>query len=123
MQAILVALAGAAGTLLRYAAGLAVARFGSAELPVATLAVNLLGSFALGFVIEALNGTALWGADARLVLGTGLLGGFTTYSSFNLETLKLAQGGQLALAVGYVAATLIGCLLAGAAGLAVGRAR
>jgi CrcB protein len=121
MQAIVVALAGALGTLLRYAAGLAAARL--SELPAGTLFVNVVGSFALGFVAEALAGVEVFGCDARLVLGTGLLGGFTTYSSFNLETLKLAQEGQPLLAGAYVAATLLGCLAAGAAGLALAGAR
>ncbi len=121
MQAILVALAGAAGTLLRYGTGLAAARLGS-DLPIATFTVNIVGSFGLGFAAQALEGIEVFGADARVVVGTGLLGGFTTYSSFNLETLKLAQG-QPWVAAAYVAATLVGCLLAGAAGLVLARWR
>jgi CrcB protein len=116
-----IALAGGIGTALRYAAGAAAARWGG-ELPYGTLLVNALGSFALAVVAEALAGTTLLGVEARLVLGVGLLGGFTTYSSFNLETIRLAQAGQLDRALLYGTATVLGCLLAGLAGVFVGRA-
>ena len=59
--------------------------------------------------------------DQRLVLVTGVLGGFTTYSSFNYETLHLAQSGAGMLAVVNVAVTLVACLLAGIAGIWLGR--
>ena len=55
------------------------------------------------------------------MLTTGVLGGFTTYSSFNFETLRLAQGGALALAATYVGVTLVGCLVAGLLGLQAAR--
>jgi CrcB protein len=116
-----IAVAGGIGTALRYGAGVAAARWGG-ELPYGTLLVNALGSFALAVVVEALAGTTLLGVEARLLLGVGLLGGFTTYSSFNLETLRLAQAGQLDRALLYAMATMLGCLLAGLAGLVVGRA-
>lgn len=121
MQVFWIAVAGGIGTALRYGAGVAASRWGG-ELPYGTLLVNALGSFALAVVAEALAGTTLLGVEARLLLGVGLLGGFTTYSSFNLETLRLAQAGQLDRALLYGAATVFGCLLAGLAGLVVGRA-
>lgn len=122
MQVFLIAVAGGIGTALRYGAGLAAARSLDGELPYGTLLVNVLGSFALAVVAEALASVTLFGVQARLLLGVGLLGGFTTYSSFNLETLRLAQAGQLDKALLYAAATVLGCLLAGFAGVAVGRA-
>jgi fluoride exporter len=61
-------------------------------------------------------------ADMRLILGTGILGGFTTYSTFNYETLALLREDAWGVAIANVAATLIGCLLAGAAGIGVARA-
>lgn len=121
MQLFLIAVAGGIGTALRYGAGVAAARSFGGALPYGTLFVNVIGSFALAVLAEALSGTVLLGVEARLVLGVGLLGGFTTYSSFNLETLRLAQSGQLDKALLYAAATVLGCLLAGFAGIAVGR--
>lgn len=120
-QLLWISIAGGLGTALRYGVSVACARFLGAQLPLATLTVNVLGSFALGFVAEALAGAVVWGVEARLLLGVGLLGGFTTYSSFNLETLRLAQGGELDRALLYAAATLLGCLAAGWAGVALGR--
>jgi CrcB protein len=84
--------------------------------------VNLVGSFLLALVIPAAARIELSGIDARLVLGVGLLGGFTTYSSFNLETLRMIEQGLLLKALGYSAITLVGCLLAGALGLSLGKA-
>lgn len=121
MQVFWIAVAGGIGTALRYGAGVAAARSLGGELPYGTLLVNVAGSFLLAVVAEALAGATLLGVEARLLLGVGLLGGFTTYSSFNLETLRLAQAGQLDRALLYAAATVLGCLLAGFAGVIVGR--
>jgi fluoride exporter len=122
VQLFWIAVAGGLGTALRYGVGVAAARLLGGELPYGTLLVNVVGSFVLALVAEALSGTLLLGVEASLILGVGLLGGFTTYSSFNLETLRLAQSGQLDKALLYTAATVLGCLLAGFAGLVVGRA-
>jgi fluoride exporter len=122
VQVFWIAVAGGIGTALRYGVGVAAARSLGPELPFGTLMVNVLGSFALGVVAEALTGITFFGVEARLLLGVGLMGGFTTYSSFNLETLRLAQAGQLDRALLYAGATVLGCVLAGWAGLLLGRA-
>lgn len=122
MQVLWIALFGGIGTALRYGVALACARLFGPALPLGTLAVNIVGSFALGVVGEALGQATVFGVPARLVLGLGLLGGFTTYSSFNLETLRMAQSGQVDRALIYGAVTLLGCLLSGLAGIALGRA-
>ena len=86
-----------------------------------TLAVNVTGSFLIALVM----GGAAMGAlseDARLLLATGVLGGFTTYSSFNHETLALAGQGRLAMAAAYAALTFGACLVSGLAGLVAVRA-
>lgn len=116
----LVVAGGAAGTAARYGLVLLAARvFGPG--PQGTLLVNLLGCFAMGALVSA------WAAGrvpdaAQVPLASGLLGGFTTYSAFNQGVLDAAASGRPGLAVGYLFATLVGCLLAGAAGLAAGRA-
>lgn len=118
---LLVALGGAVGTLLRHGVSLVVVSHPHANWPFGTFIVNVVGSFALGVVAETCAGRTLLGQDLRIVLGTGLMGGFTTYSSFNLETLRLANEGQLGRSAVYVAATLVCCLIAGIGGLALGR--
>jgi len=120
--ALWIALGGAAGTLLRWLVGLGVAHERLPDFPWSTLLVNVAGSFALGLVAEALAERRLFGVEARLVLGTGVLGGFTTYSTFNLETLRLLERAEHGRAALYVAATVGASLLAGLAGLAAGRA-
>lgn len=103
----LVALGGAAGSLARYGVGEAVGERGG--IPLGTLGVNVVGAFLLGLLVE---GLARRGPDrgrrraARLLLGTGFLGGFTTYSAFALESERLASGGEPAIALAYVLATL-----------------
>lgn len=115
-----IGLGGALGSIARHGVGLWLARRAPA-FPWGTLLVNVLGSLLLGVVVTlALRGRV--GETARLALGTGVLGGFTTYSTFNYETIALAQAGHLGRAALYVGATLIGALVGGVAGIALGRA-
>lgn len=127
----LVAIGGALGSVARY--GIAVALPDAAALngwPAATLMVNLVGAFALGFGLEALaqlgRETPLR-RDVRLLGGTGFLGGFTTYSSFALQAQDLLAGGQAGVAIGYVMVSLVAglssCLAGLLLGARVGRAR
>jgi fluoride exporter len=116
----LVAIGGALGTLMRYAANeVFSARFGTG-FPYATFAVNALGSCALALLSQVLAGRTLWGVPLGLIVGTGVLGGFTTYSSFNLETFRMLQQGQTPLALFYSGLTFVTCLSLGALGWAVG---
>nr|WP_246315092.1 fluoride efflux transporter CrcB [Kineococcus aurantiacus] len=114
---LLVGAGGTVGTLLRWAASEVVPALGA--FPLATLAVNLAGSFVLGFLLEELLRR---GAETpalrrwRLGLGTGVCGGLTTWSSFAVELDRLLRGGAVGTALGYSAASLAGGLLAVAAG-------
>ena len=120
MKTIWVGLGGALGSIARYHVGAFTVRRWPG-FPWGTLAVNVLGSFALSIVMAfALRGRL--DDTARVALGAGVLGGFTTYSSFNYETFALAQTGAWGKAAIYVAATMLGCLAAGAAGWLVARA-
>jgi CrcB protein len=121
MALLLIGLAGAIGTMLRHAITLGLARMAGAAFPFGTLIVNLVGSFLLGVVAQAFSGATIAGVDARLVLGVGLLGGFTTYSSFNLEVIRLFEQGVTGRAVVYLLGTVLGCLAAGVLGLAAAR--
>jgi CrcB protein len=80
--------------------------------PYGTLAVNVIGSFAIAVVFQAGSAAAAISPELRVVLATGVLGGFTTYSAFSLETLSYAQSGAWGSVALYVLATLLGCLLA-----------
>ena len=107
----LIALGGALGSVLRY---LLVAGIGA---PWGTAAVNVLGSFAIGLFFVLLDARTGW----QLFLMTGLLGGFTTFSAFSLDTLKLMQQGQAAQAALYVLASVALSLIAVALGVALAR--
>jgi CrcB protein len=121
MRVLLICLGGAAGTGLRYGAALLGARWLGAEFPYATVFVNLAGSFAIGLVQHlALAGPVP--ETLRLVLVTGVLGGFTTYSAFSYETLHLMHSGAWGRAAVNVLVTTIGCLALCAAGMGAGRA-
>jgi CrcB protein len=116
-----ISLAGAAGCASRYLIGLwAAARFGT-TFPYGTLIVNLVGCFLIAFVTAIALGVASFPPTLRLALTTGFLGGFTTYSSFNIETTHLLQEGALGAALVNVGLTTIGGFAAGLAGLALGR--
>jgi len=126
MRWLLVCLGGALGSGLRYGVGLVAARFLGLQFPWGTLGVNLLGCLLISLVIALATATAdqpaLISHEARLFLTTGVMGGLTTYSAFNHEVLSLLSGSQWPRALGYVALTLLGCLLMGALGAAIGRA-
>jgi CrcB protein len=118
----LVVLGGAAGSLARY--GIGEWLNPGHELPVGTLLVNVTGSFALGALLAVL---ALRGDDsgarreARLLLGTGLLGGYTTYSALAVETETLLRDGHVALGAAYAIGSVVLGVLAAAAGASAGR--
>lgn len=89
--------------------------------PVATMTANMVGSFAIGLLAALLLLRAPENSEnLRLFVMTGVLGGFTTYSAFALETSLLLSGGQTLRAAGYVVATVLACLAAVLAGRALG---
>jgi CrcB protein len=118
---VLISLGGALGTAARYLLSGWLLRVLGPAFPYGTLAVNVIGSFLLGALMHVGLQTALLSPTARLVLGTGVLGGFTTYSTFNYETLQYLQEGAWGLAGLNVAATLLVCVAAGALGVAAAR--
>lgn len=120
---VLVALGGGTGAVLRFHLGRLVSHLAPAQsmaFPWATLAVNALGSAAMGALIAWLarhDGSGAGGGEQwRLALGVGLLGGFTTFSSFSMETVLLWQRGEAGMAAAYIVASLI----LGIAGLVAG---
>lgn len=119
----LVAAGGALGASARYVATVAVQAWLGRAFPWATLSVNVIGSFAMGiaFVVLASLGDEQRANDSRLLLMTGVLGGFTTFSAFSLETLALMEQGEWARSVANVGASVVLCLAATLAGLALAR--
>ena len=119
MSWMLVALGGALGALLRYGVS---AWFGTQLLfPWATLAINIAGSFTIGLLWGVFAGADWFQQWGRLVLVVGLLGGFTTFSAFSLETLNLLQDQRWPAALTYMFVSLAGCVLAVFIGERVGQ--
>jgi fluoride exporter len=112
----------AVGGGARYLVSLAALELLGAWFPFGTLVVNLLGSFLIALIMHVSLETTLVPPLVRILLTTGIMGGFTTYSSFNHETLQLAAVGDWLLAAANLGATVVGCLVAGLLGLASGRA-
>ncbi len=117
-----IAMGGAAGTLLRYSISLWAPRTLGTAFPFGTLIVNLVGSFLIGAITHVGLTTTKISPTTMLALTTGVMGGLTTYSTFNYETLRLFQEGSARVALANVTITFFGCLLAGLGGLALGRA-
>ena len=120
---IYVMLGGAFGSLARYAVGLVALNLFQGSFPLGTLFVNVVGSFLLGIIASVPeSGDSLLSAQVRLLLGTGVMGGFTTYSAFNLEVLRMTQKNSSVEAMTYAFFTLTVCLAAGWIGIRAGSA-
>lgn len=118
MTTLLVAASGAVGAVLRYRIALAI---GVRSFPWPTLLVNVAGSFLLAFVVAG-PATSRWSATTTTAVAVGLLGAFTTFSTFGHETFTFLRTERLGLASAYVAASLVGGIAAAGLGYAAGRA-
>lgn len=112
---------GAVGSGARYLVAVAAAGVIGVQFPWGTLIVNVAGSFLLGTIMHVGASSSLLDPNLRLALATGVMGGFTTYSTFNYETLAYFQEGAWLMGFVNVAATLVLCFAAGLGGLACGR--
>jgi CrcB protein len=119
-SALLVALGGAAGALLRSGADGLVARLGYAA-PKGTLMVNAGGSFAAGLVATLIADRVL-GESLRPLILVGLLGGFTTFSAFALQLARMGEGGEVVALLTYAVGSVLIGILAASAGVALARA-
>lgn len=119
---LLVAVGGALGAAARWwVAGLVQFRTG-AGFPWGTFVVNVVGCFLIGLVMETAVATFSFGPVLRLFLVVGVLGGFTTWSSFSYETMKMLEEGAVAMAAANALGTMAACFAGTFAGLAAGRA-
>lgn len=121
MQLLLVAVGGALGAVTRYVLGTWIARIFGPDFPMGTFVINVSGAFVFGVVLGLANDGIL-SANARLFLAVGVLGGYTTFSTFSYETLSLLQDGTMGLALLNVAGQLLLGVGAAYLGLIVSRA-
>ena len=121
MRLLWVCLGGAMGSGARYLVAGWVLRALGPGFPYGTLAVNLLGSFMLAALMHVGLTTELMSPNVRLALTTGVMGGFTTYSTFSYETLRYFQEGAWAIGAVNVGVTVVACLLACLLGFASAR--
>ncbi|MEO6396249.1 MAG: fluoride efflux transporter CrcB [Devosia sp.] len=117
---LLVAIGGALGSVARFGAGAFVGRFWSGGFPLATLLINIVGSLAMGLIAGWLaRATPAWQEDARLFVAVGVLGGFTTFSAFSLDTMNLIERGEIGAAVLYVGLSVVAAIAGLYAGLLI----
>lgn len=119
---LLVAIGGAIGSVGRYLVGLWATRLAGPNFPWGTLTVNILGAFAIGLFVEMIARRLDASAELRVFIVTGIIGGFTTWSSFTLDTMVLFERGEVGLSALYLLASLLVSFAAIFAGLALGRA-
>ncbi|HEY3112870.1 MAG TPA: fluoride efflux transporter CrcB [Gemmatimonadaceae bacterium] len=117
---LLIALGGAAGSVLRYLLGGAVQRSSAGGFPVGTMFVNVSGCFLIGILVRQFLNMQL-SPELRALLIVGFCGGFTTFSTFSAETLGLIEGGEYGRAMSYVILSVVLSLSAAFVGMAAMR--
>ena len=112
-QILIVGFGGAIGSILRYKlGGFALHHTQSWDFPVSTFSVNVIGCFVIGLLAALVEHHDFFSPPVRLLLFTGLLGGFTTFSAFGYETVFLLRRGLLSIAGGYVVLSVVCGLVA-----------
>jgi CrcB protein len=119
---LLVGAGGAIGAMARFGAGSLVGRLWPMSFPLATMLINIIGSIAMGLFVGLMaRFLPTWQEDARLFVAVGVLGGFTTFSSFSLDTIVLIERGEWLMAGAYVLLSVVVCLIGLYLGLLVTR--
>ena len=121
MQLLLVVAGGAVGTLFRYQIATRLQGASGGDFPIGTLAVNVSGAFIAGILATLLLERSAFSTEVRTAILVGVLGGYTTFSAFSVETLTLTNEGQWGLATLNVAASVASALFAVWAGQTVAR--
>lgn len=117
----LVALGGAVGSVCRYLVGQWSLRLFGPAFPWGTLVVNVAGSFAIGLLVELIARRLNASTEMRLLIITGFLGGFTTFSAFSLDVISLVERSATLVGITYIVVSVAVSLVAVFAGLALGR--
>lgn len=116
-QVLFVGLGGAAGSILRYLTSVVTLKFYSASFPISTFIVNVIGCFLAGLIFGSITQESADAQNLKLLLVTGFCGGFTTFSAFALENVRLMNSGNPSTAVLYTIASIAAGLLAAWLGL------
>lgn len=110
LNALAVGCGGFIGAISRYLISIFINRFNSSAFPISTLLINVLGSFLIGLLTQLLINQYPNNKKLQLFLTTGILGGFTTFSTFSLETINLYQNGETIFAIVNVILSIVFCL-------------
>ncbi len=122
MRSLWVGLGGFVGAVSRYQLDLLITRHNRSAFPWGTLVVNLSGCFLLGLLLTLSTERLDANPALRVALTVGFVGAYTTFSTFSLQAVRLTEAGDVGLAVGYVAGSVVIGLLAAWAGMSIGRA-
>lgn len=117
MQWLMIAIGGALGSMVRFAAVSYITPLLSYRFPLGTFVVNLVGSFLIGLAYVLLVEKSILAVEWRLFFITGILGGFTTFSAFSLEMLQMWQEGHVAQSILYAASSVVLGLLCAYVGM------
>ena len=118
----MVGVGGCVGSILRYWLGSYIGGRMGTRFPYGTLVINVTGSFLIGLIFAVLTARTDWSPNWRYLILIGFIGGYTTFSSFEFETLRTVQDGQFGLALLYIAASVIVGFIAVWGGVMAGRA-
>lgn len=112
---------GGIGAVLRFLVGNLIVSCANSLFPLGIFVVNITGCFAIGFLVTFFIHEFTWSNNWRWFFVTGILGGYTTFSSFSLDVVNMLQNQQILFAIFYVTITLIGCLTATWLGVLCGK--
>jgi CrcB protein len=116
-----IALGSALGGVIRYLLGGFIQRWSGGTYPLGTLLINITGSFLLGLIYRYSADSAAITPEVRAMLTIGFCGGYTTFSSFSYESIRLLEDGQVGRALGYITLSVLLCLGGTAVGIVAGR--
>ena len=122
LKYLFVGIGGCLGSILRFWLGSYIGGKMGIRFPYGTLVINITGSFLIGLVFAVLTARADWSPNWRYLIPVGFIGGYTTFSSFEYETLRSIQDGQVGLGVLYVALSVVVGFVAVWGGVMAGRA-
>jgi CrcB protein len=119
---LMVGVGGFLGSVLRFWLGSFIGGRLGARFPYGTFVINVTGSFLIGMIVTVLAAKAHWSPNWRYLILIGFIGGYTTFSTFEFETLRLAQDGQMLMAILNVTLSVVVGLVGVWAGAIAGRA-